>query len=127
MKETMLRQYGINYAAGVSRFLEDAPLYEEMLREFPSDQAIVQLQQAFEKEDYADLFQHAHALKGVSGNLDMERLYRASGELAELLRCGKVPDREQVAVCVQAVCTEYAAVCEGIQILGDPVAFKEKT
>jgi HPt (histidine-containing phosphotransfer) domain-containing protein len=115
MDKVALKQYGINYDAGVARFMGDAPMYEELLREFPADMPLSGLRQAFEENDYEALFQISHAMKGVTGNLDMDRLFPATSALTEYLRGTKTPDPGQVAALYEKVCTEYDRVCEGIR------------
>lgn len=114
MNRDILEKNGIDYAAGLGRFMEDEELYDEMLTAFLSDDSFSKASEAFSSKDYTMLFEQAHAIKGVSGNLDMRELYRASGELSELLRHDKTPARSAVAALFEQMELAYHQVVNGI-------------
>lgn len=115
MDRRVLEENGIDYAAGVRRFLEDRELYEEMLTAFLSDDSFAKASGAFEKKDYPALFEQTHALKGASGNLDMPQLYRASCELTELLRHNSAPEAGRVSELFEKMRAAYIRVINGIR------------
>ena len=115
MNADALKEYGVDYCAGVRRFLDDSELYEEMLGEFLSDGSFMRLEQAVEAGEYLAAFEQAHALKGVSGNLDMTALYRTSSVLTEYLRYNDAPDAEKLRELFESTKTAYERVVEGIR------------
>lgn len=115
MNRKILEENGVDYAAGVRRFMEDRELYEEMLTAFLSDGCCSKAAEAFDKRDYTALFEQAHTLKGASGNLDMPQLYCASSELTEFLRHNSAPDEYKLSELFDKVRAEYARVVNGIR------------
>lgn len=114
MNREILEESGIDYAAGLRRFLEDQDLYEKMLTAFLSDDSFSKASDAFRDRDYAALFEQTHALKGVSGNLDMPELYHGSGELTEYLRHNNTPEENTVSVLFDKISKAYQRVIAGI-------------
>lgn len=86
MDPSALRRAGIDYEAGVARFLGDKELYEEVLGAFLSETSLEEARTAFEGGDETRLLAVAHEVKGSSGNADMAILYEASCSLVALLR-----------------------------------------
>ena len=115
MDRTILEENGIDYTAGLRRFMEDRELYEEMLTAFLSDDSFSKALEAFGREDYTALFEQAHALKGASGNLDMPQLYRASSELTEFLRHCREPEAAQVTALFDKMQSAYRQVIHAVR------------
>ena len=86
MNSSILSDGGIDYECGLMRFQNDIQLYKSVLLNFLSDTSFSRAKDAFEKHDRAQLLEHSHELKGVSGNLDLKSLYDASCKLVDLLR-----------------------------------------
>lgn len=84
-KESFLAA-GIDYAEGLNRFCGSAALYEDFLRKFPKDPTFAQLQQAMAHDDADAAFLAAHTLKGVVGNLSLNRFYGQMVPFVDLLR-----------------------------------------
>ena len=82
---------GIDYEAGLRRFVGNVALYEKYLYRFPQEQEYFHMCQAMQEEDYTEAFKQAHALKGVTATLGLTGLYHVVSELVEALRAG---DRE---------------------------------
>ena len=70
----------------MERFVNDEDLYIECMQEFLCDESFENLKSAINNGNYAAAFEHAHNLKGVSGNLGLEPLYGAVSDLVERLR-----------------------------------------
>jgi HPt (histidine-containing phosphotransfer) domain-containing protein len=77
---------GINYDDGVARFVGNAGMYEKFLRSFLQDDSFAQLREAMGRGDVGASFQAAHTLKGLTGNLSLERLYKKLVVLTDALR-----------------------------------------
>lgn len=114
MNQEILVASGINYASGVARFLGDSQLYERLLIAFEKDHSFTQAKAAFEQHDYETLLQCVHALKGVTGNMDMTELYRISGALTELLRTNEHPSEKAVCTAFSDLERAYVTVMSGI-------------
>lgn len=115
MNREILEKSGIDYTAGVKRFMDDSELYERVLTAFLSDDSFSNASQAFSRGDNKALFEQTHALKGVCGNLDMTALYRASGELAEYLRHNESPDKAVVGALFERLRSAYCQAADGIR------------
>ena len=72
--------------AQVERRLSGERLIGRFLAKFLDDSSFSDLCAAMEEGSRDRAFHAAHALKGVSGNLSLDRLYASSSQLAELLR-----------------------------------------
>lgn len=79
-------QAGIDYDEGVARFVGHADMYERFLRQFLADPGYAALEQAMAAGDVEAAFQAAHSLKGVTGNLSLNALYRRLIPLTDALR-----------------------------------------
>jgi len=100
---------GINYDEGVARFVGNAEMYEHFLNEFLSDPTFALLDTAMGEKNISSAFQAAHTLKGVTGNLSMDRLYQKLAALTDALRgAGDLPQAESL---FPAVKTEYQHIC----------------
>lgn len=85
---TQLASYGIDYSDAVNRFGGNSALYQRLALKYLDDEHVAALTAAIEMKDYDTAYRHAHALKGVSGNLSFKRLYELSGDLCKMLRDG---------------------------------------
>lgn len=77
---------GVNVDSAMARFLNNAALMEKFLRRFPSDPNYSLLCQAMAQGDTDAAFTAAHTLKGVAGNLSLDRLFAATSTVVESLR-----------------------------------------
>lgn len=77
---------GIDYNEGVRRFSGNAAIYEKFLFKFLDDMTFEELDEAMQNHDYGTAFSAAHTLKGVTGNLSMNRLYQELVAFVEMLR-----------------------------------------
>lgn len=86
--ETKLRlsAAGVNVDSALARFMNNASLMEKFLRRFPTDPNYENLCRALKQGDVEAAFTAAHTLKGVSGNLSLERLFAATCDVVEALR-----------------------------------------
>lgn len=89
MNESTLRQAGIDYDAALARFVGKRAIYEKYLVKFLEDRHAMEAVKAFEQQDYAELLEQTHALKGVAGTLGMTHLFEVSADIVNDLRSQK--------------------------------------
>jgi len=81
-----LKEAGVDYDEGLNRFMGSVDLYEKFLLRFPGDPSFNELKEAMENEDYKTAFKAGHTLKGTSGNLSLNDLYKATIPFVDALR-----------------------------------------
>lgn len=119
MNKADLLNSGIDYEAGVKRFMNDHELYEGMLTAFLFDDTFSKVSEAYKAHDYVALFAQSHTLKGVSGNLDMTVLYHMASELTEYLRNNGAPEESVVTALFDKLQSAYYQVTGGIRSAGE--------
>lgn len=77
---------GIDYNQGLERFNENKEMYEGFLFKFFAMTDINQLQTLIHNKEMHKAFLFAHGLKGETGNLSLNALYKEICILVELLR-----------------------------------------
>lgn len=83
-----LAEYGINYDAGLKRFMGKDAMFERFLLKFLTDPSYESLKAAVESENCEEAFAQAHTLKGVAANLAMDDLYKPVYDATEAFRGG---------------------------------------
>ena len=112
MNYNNLTMAGIHIETGLDRFSQDKEVFEEFLVKFLEDQNYKILLKAIEKKDVKAAFLAAHSLKGISGNLSMDRLYASVCNLVEALRKGKLTN---VEILILPVTEAYEQLVETIK------------
>ncbi len=87
---------GVNTQEALVRMNGNAALYERMLVKFVDmiNNSIVQPD--FDCNNYDNITEAAHTLKGVSGNLSITPVYEAYSEIVRLLRAGEPEQAKKV-------------------------------
>lgn len=88
-----LRYVGVNTDEALTRLVRNERVYESVLNNFLLDTNFEELEKSIAIKDYSKAIFSAHTLKGISGNLGMEILFRT---LDELLK--KIDDNDFVDV-----------------------------
>ena len=86
MNREKLEAGRVDYADGLKRFANRAPLYEKYLSKFVTEEDFSNLQAKMAQEDYEEAFKIAHALKGVAGTLSLQPFFKEMKVLVEALR-----------------------------------------
>lgn len=81
-----LKELGVNADEGIARFMNNAPLYERMVKKFVPTAETVHVMEFLESGDLETAKANAHNLKGVTGNLSLTPLYEGYSEIMTLLR-----------------------------------------
>ncbi len=103
---------GIDVNGGIDRCMGNEGLYERFLKKFLNDGNWEGFMKAMDGKDYKTAESCIHSLKGVSGNLSMDRLYDLSAEITALLRASEYEAARELAKTAEA---EYNAVCEAVK------------
>lgn len=112
MNRYLLVKSGIDFNQGLRRFSNNKEMYEGCLQKFLQDPNFDGLAAALEQKDADAAFRFAHSLKGVAGNLSLQKLYLAVTPLVEELRVGHL---EQAAALFEPVRENYAQVISALQ------------
>ena len=82
-----LKDLGVDVEEGLERVMDDEPLYEMMLGMFIDTVNSNPIEFAdFEANDLEGLIEKVHALKGLTGNLEMTQLFKSYLQMLDLLR-----------------------------------------
>lgn len=81
-----LKNLGVNPDEGVQRMGGNASLYEKMLVKLKDMIKNSPVRMDFDCNDYADITEAAHAIKGAAGNLAVTPIYEFYSEFVNLLR-----------------------------------------
>ncbi len=84
-----LRNLGVNTEEAIERMNGNVPLYERMLVKFADMINKSPVQPDFDCNEYNDIIEAAHAIKGAAGNLSVTPVYEAYTEIVSLLRAGR--------------------------------------
>ena len=88
-----LHDFGVNTDEGLSRCINNEAFYLRLVNKVLDDAASFdRLAAAVESGDKKAMFEVAHSLKGVLGNLSLTPLYEPTSEMTELLRAGEDAD-----------------------------------
>lgn len=115
MNISFLQDAGIDYTAGIQRFMGDVALYQTILTMFFQDDCLARAETAYAQGDNDALLTVAHEVKGSSGNADMTRLYHASCDLVDLLRKNPTATTKDITPTYESFRRAYLATLEGIR------------
>lgn len=108
---------GVDYQRVLDRLRKEERI-EKYLRLMIKDDNFMKLSQAIESHDYENAFRAAHALKGISLNLDLQPLARALEGLVEYLRfrTGDTDslDAAKAKELFKAIQKEYSTIIDAI-------------
>lgn len=114
MKLEPLAQAGIDYEAGLRRFMNDKAMYQAVLGAFLRDDVIARVREAYASGDRERLKAAVHEAKGSSGNGGFTAVYDQASALMTLLRGESYTDDELTAAYQRFVDT-YMRAWNGIK------------
>lgn len=93
-----LIESGADVETTVKRFMGNEAMYEKFLKKFKDNSNYAGLEESIEACNYEEAFKCAHTLKGVSANLGLDPIYKASSDLTEEVRgkANEEVDKEKV-------------------------------
>lgn len=107
-REQLLKA-GVDIEGAMERFLGNEQLLLKFLKMFPNDSSYELFKKSMKEKSYEEAFKASHALKGLCGNLSLNRLYEVVSREVELLRNGSNQEAEKL---VPDVVKEYEKVLE---------------
>lgn len=107
-----LQELGANVDDAMQRFMNNAALYERMLKKLPAVIVDKPVMEFIEAGNIETSIENAHTLKGVLGNLSITPLYKAYTDIVDLLRGNDsekaktileecLPTQEKVIACIE--------------------------
>ena len=87
-----LREYGADTAEGLGRCMNNEAFYLRMVNLAIDDGVFARMETAVESGDVKGIFEAAHAMKGMFGNLSLTPLVNPATEMTELARHGSEAD-----------------------------------
>lgn len=107
-----LLEFETDYNGALARFVGNEALYEKFLLKFLSDPNFPGLKACVDAKNYTDAFQYAHTLKGVSGNLGLNKIYYLVHPIVEKLRKGDSEGIEELMIPLEET---YQSICDLIR------------
>ena len=89
-----LNEFGADTQSGLERCFGKEELYLKLVGMIPGDANFTGLEEAIRANDLKKAFEHAHALKGVLGNLSLTPICDPAVEITEFLRSETEMDYE---------------------------------
>ena len=84
-----LKNIDFDYINVYERFLGDEELFTFCFNEFINEESFDKIKELLNKKKYSDAVFPVHALKGVSANLGLNRIYELLCDLTEDLRADR--------------------------------------
>ncbi|MCI8453466.1 MAG: Hpt domain-containing protein [Lachnospiraceae bacterium] len=103
---------GVNLETALSRFMNMEAMYLKFLLRFPADPNFESLKEAQAAGDTEAAFRAAHTLKGVAGNLGLDRFYESVAKLTEALRAGESGNTDGL---MEQAAADYEEICSVIK------------
>lgn len=85
---------GVDLTTALHRFLEMEPMYVSFLKRYVEDESVAQIGSGIENRDAEMAFKAAHSLKGLAGNLGIDKVYNLAGQITEIFRDGTASESD---------------------------------
>lgn len=108
------QQFGGNFDE-VKKRLPSESLIKKFIAKFLNDHSFPDLQTAMEEGNRESAFRAAHTLKGVCGNLNLDKLLNSASKLTEFLRPETEAVPEGVGVLFEEVKQDYELTVSAIR------------
>ena len=113
-QRVILTSLDVNIEEVLERFIGNEMLYIKCLKKLLSDTNYDGMLRAIQAGNAAEAFECVHALKGVSANLGLQRLYNETRPITEVFRAGSLDyDKDNL----YRLTAEYAEATEKIKQL----------
>ena len=84
--ERLKNDFGIDAKAGLARCMNNKAFFAKMLAMALKNPSFDKLENVLAAQNYEEAFELCHALKGVVGNLALDKIYNPISEMTEQLR-----------------------------------------
>ncbi len=91
-----LKALGVNVNDGVNRLGGNENLYKRLLGTFAKTIKSYDIQPDFDEENYSEITEKAHAIKGIAGNLSITPIYEGYTQIVSLLRSSEPMHAKEV-------------------------------
>lgn len=95
-----LKALGVNVDEGLERLAGNEALYKRLLGTFTKTINTYMVEPDFDRNEYSEIIEKTHAIKGITGNLSLTPLYEAYTQIVNLLRAG---DPEQANTVLKGI------------------------
>ena len=106
----LLKEQGVSVDKALERMKGNKEAYKSFLKEFFEDPDFEALRESIEAQIAKDAFDYAHGLKGMAGNLGLDRVHGKISILVEILRQGSLDGAMEAY-------EEVMEICKGIMAL----------
>ena len=86
MDRALLINAGIDCEKGISRCMGNEALYARLISRMLDDTNMERARASLAAQDYEEAYARLHELKGVSGNLGMDRVFELCSTMLRMLR-----------------------------------------
>lgn len=107
-----LQNTGVDVRKALDRFMNNESLYHSFLSKFLSDKSYIQLEENYNAGNVREAFMHAHTLKGIAANLEINYLLQILHPLTEKLRAD---DMEGTGEMMRELKIRHDSLCELIK------------
>lgn len=101
---------GVDLKTTMERFMDNEDLFEKFIFKFIDDPNYKEMMDAYHNNRVEDAFNAAHTLKGVSGNLGINGVYKVSIPLVEILRKNTFDGSEELFIQLEAAYNQIITV-----------------
>jgi HPt (histidine-containing phosphotransfer) domain-containing protein len=105
---------GIDKNKTLKRFSGNREMLKYFVKQFPQDKTIAQLKKAFPEKNWETIEDTAHTLKGISGNLGFESLYKLCTSLVDEIRSKNYSKAELLYPAVISSCDKIVEIIKQI-------------
>ena len=91
-----LKALGVDVDEGVKRLNGNEALYKKLLGSFIKTMESHHVEPDFDCNDYQEVIEKTHTIKGTSGNLSITPIYEAYTEIVNLLRTDEPQQAKEV-------------------------------
>lgn len=91
-----LKLLGVDVEEALNRLNGNEALFKKLLGTFVKTIKSYYVQPDFDCDDYIEITEKAHAIKGAAGNLSITPVYKAYTQIVDLLRAGQPEQAKKV-------------------------------
>lgn len=86
-----LADVGLDAGEMIARFMDSEDMFRRFFGKFfeSADAVVGQLEKAVAENDLGGIERHAHALKGLAGNIGLDRVFAPAQKIVSDIRAGK--------------------------------------